>query len=60
MSKSREMLKSAEKLSASAGTWADLSNALFDPNDGLIAKAFPTRESRQHSFNRTNTSKFAS
>ncbi len=46
MSKSLEMLKSAEKLSAAGGTWADLSNALFDPVDGLLAKVYPTREQR--------------
>lgn len=46
MMKSRQMLKSAEKVAAAAGTWADLSNALFDPVDGLLARAYPTREER--------------
>jgi hypothetical protein len=40
------LLQSSKELAANASTWADLSNALFDPFDGLIAKAFPTREER--------------
>jgi len=46
MSKSVEMMQSANRLAASADTWADLSNALFDPDDGLLAKALPTRKER--------------
>ena len=46
MNKAAEMLQEAKKLAAEAGTWADLSNALFDPVDGLLAKAYPTREER--------------
>ena len=46
MSKSLDMLESAKSLAANANTWADLSNALFDPLDGLLAKAYPTREQR--------------
>jgi site-specific DNA-methyltransferase (adenine-specific) len=46
MSKSLAILESAKTLAATADTWADLSNALFDPIDGLLAKAFPTREQR--------------
>ena len=46
MGKSVEMLKSARRLAASAATWADLSNALFDPLDGLLAKAYPTQQER--------------
>lgn len=42
----RELLQSAKNLSGHASTWADLSNALFDPIDGLLAKAFPSREER--------------
>jgi hypothetical protein len=40
------LLESAKKLAASATTWADLSNALFDPVDGILAKAYPNREER--------------
>ncbi len=46
MNKSINMLESAKRLSETTETWADLSNALFDPVDGLLAKAFSTREER--------------
>ena len=41
------LLDSAKSLASSSPTWADFSNALFDPSTGLIAKAYPTREERQ-------------
>jgi predicted HicB family RNase H-like nuclease len=41
-----DLLQSAKNLSSGAITWADLSNALFDPVDGLLAKALPSREQR--------------
>ena len=41
-----ELVQSAKRLSADAKTWADLSNALFDPNEGLLANAFRSREER--------------
>ena len=41
-----DLLQSAKNLSGNAKTWADLSNALFDPVDGLLAKALPSREER--------------
>lgn len=41
-----DLLQSAKNLSGDAKTWADLSNALFDPVDGLLAKALPSREKR--------------
>lgn len=47
MTKAEKILASAKGVAASAGTWADLSNALFDPVDGLVAKAYPTREERE-------------
>jgi hypothetical protein len=46
-SKEQRILNSARSEAASAETWADLSNALFDPETGLLAKAFPTREGRE-------------
>ena len=46
MNKAAELVKEAKKLAAEAGTWADLSNALFDPVHGLLAKAYPTRKER--------------
>ena len=45
--KSSEILKSAKDVASSAETWADLSNALFNPVDGLLIKAYPTREERE-------------
>jgi len=42
-----EILESTEDVAATVETWADLSNALFDPVDGLLTKAFPTREKRE-------------
>jgi hypothetical protein len=45
--KNRKTLESAERLAAEAATWADLSNALFDPQHGLVARAYPTRAERE-------------
>lgn len=45
--KESKILDSARTAAASAETWADLSNTLFDPETGLLARAFPTREERQ-------------
>ena len=41
-----QILEQAKILAASAETWADLSNALFNPDDGLVMQAFPTTEDR--------------
>jgi predicted HicB family RNase H-like nuclease len=46
MKKEAKLLTTAQTVAASAETWADLSNALFDPEEGLVAKAYPTREAR--------------
>jgi hypothetical protein len=42
-----ELLKQAEQEAQAAETWADLSNALFDPICGLIVRAYPTRKERE-------------
>jgi hypothetical protein len=47
MSKEQIILDSAREAASSAQTWADLSNALFDPEVGLVARAFPTRQARE-------------
>ena len=47
MTKAEKILKAAQTAAVSAETWADLSNALFDPEDGLVAKAYPTRAERE-------------
>lgn len=45
--KAQRLLDSAQAAALAAETWADLSNALFDPEEGLVAKAFPTRKERE-------------
>ena len=40
------ILDEARKLAESAKTWADLSNALFDPLEGLVVRSFPNHEDR--------------
>jgi hypothetical protein len=47
MSKAADLLRQAEQLARTASTWADLSNALYDPIEGLLARAYPTRAERQ-------------
>lgn len=47
MNKGADLLSQAEALAASCETWADLSNALFDPVNGLVTQAYPTRAERQ-------------
>ena len=46
MSKTESLMKKAKRIAASCASWADLSNALFDPSTGLVARAFPTAEAR--------------
>jgi hypothetical protein len=42
MKNADQILEQAEEMARSAKSWADLSNALFDPINGLITKAYPT------------------
>jgi len=53
MTPTDELLNEAEQAARDAETWADLSNFLFNPVDGLVAKAYPTREARE-AFVKTN------
>lgn len=46
MTKSNDILDSARGIAASVEAWADLSNALFDPTNGLVARAYPSRDER--------------
>ena len=46
MSKASSVVEAANKIAASVETWADLSNALFDPETGLVSRAYPTRQER--------------
>jgi predicted HicB family RNase H-like nuclease len=45
--KDEQIVAAARTVALSAETWADLSNALFDAEEGLVAKAYPTRAERE-------------
>ena len=47
MDKDRELLNQAEEFARSAESWADLSNALYDPTHGILTQAFTTRAERE-------------
>jgi hypothetical protein len=47
MNATKELLKEAEQAARETESWADLSNFLFNPVDGLVAKAYPTRAARE-------------
>jgi HicB family len=47
MSASSRLIDRAEQAAGEAETWADLSNFLFDPATGLIARAYRTRAARE-------------
>ena len=44
--KPNELLETARAEAAKVTTWADLSNFLFDPEDGIISKAYPVGSER--------------
>jgi site-specific DNA-methyltransferase (adenine-specific) len=46
MDKARAILARAQQLAVECKTWADLSNALFDPLEGEAIRAFPSAEER--------------
>jgi predicted HicB family RNase H-like nuclease len=46
MNDAKRLVKEAERAARDSETWADLSNFLFNPVDGLVAKAYPTRAAR--------------
>lgn len=47
MSKAAGLLQQAEELARSVESWADLSNALYDPAKGILTQAFATRAERE-------------
>lgn len=47
MDKTSAILERARELARKATTWADFSNALFDPFDGELVRTFPTQEERE-------------
>lgn len=46
MNKVNDILAEAQRLAEKSATWADLSNSLFDPLDGLVGKQFPDAADR--------------
>ncbi len=46
MSSIHDLLVEAQQAAHDAESWADLSNFLFNPVDGLVARAYTTREAR--------------
>jgi hypothetical protein len=46
MGKEIDLLRQAEQEARTVETWADLSNFLFDPDFGLLIKAYPTKAER--------------
>ncbi len=53
MEKKRMIVKKAMELSKKTSTWADLSNALFDPIEGEVVQTFPTPIER-NAFSKTD------
>ncbi len=49
MTSTHELLDEAERAAHDAESWADLSNFLFNPVDGLVARASTTRKAREAS-----------
>jgi hypothetical protein len=47
MKHANRILEQAQQVAGSVETWADLANALFDPANGLITRAYPTRVERE-------------
>jgi len=54
MSQDSDILAQAKRLAGKAKTWADLSNSLFDPTDGLVARCFPD-PARRRAFRQSET-----
>jgi predicted HicB family RNase H-like nuclease len=50
MKNANKILKQARLASDSIASWADLSNILFNPVDGLITRAYPNRAEREEFF----------
>ena len=46
MRKPDNIIAKAKRLAKTSQSWADLSNAIFGPVDGLIAKEFPDKTDR--------------
>lgn len=46
MDEAKGILQTAGEIAGSCHTWADLSNSLFDPVEGLVVKTFPDAQER--------------
>lgn len=47
MKNANRLLKQAQDIARSVETWADLSNALYNPVDGLLTRTYPTSAERK-------------
>jgi hypothetical protein len=47
MAKRAKLTETIEQVAQSAATWADVSNFLFDPEHGLLVRAYPDRKERE-------------
>ncbi len=47
MTNAKRILKRAQDIARSVKTWADLSNALYNPIDGLVTTAYPLGVERE-------------
>src|ERR1700680_232106 len=47
MIREKRLLEKAKLAAATAESWADLSNALYNQFDGIVARAFPTQAERE-------------
>ena len=47
MKNANRVLRQAQEVARSVETWAELSNALFDPVEGLLTRTYPTRAERE-------------
>ncbi|MGD0092534.1 MAG: toxin-antitoxin system HicB family antitoxin [Planctomycetota bacterium] len=47
MKNPKEVLEQARHLAGTVTAWADLENSFFEPDTGLLTKAYPTREERE-------------
>jgi predicted HicB family RNase H-like nuclease len=47
MAKQPKVRETIEQVAQSAASWADVSNFLFDPEHGLLVRAYPERKQRE-------------
>ena len=47
MTKASVLVEQARQIAGQVTTWADLCNALYDPIEGILVRAYPDRAERQ-------------